>query len=70
VSPPSAATPLNEIIHTAAAKYRVEPALVQAVIQVESNFNPRAVSPKGAQGLMQLMPATLQRFGVADAFDP
>ena len=66
--PPSAA-PLQAMIHAAAAKYRVEPALVHAVIQVESNFNPRAMSPRGAQGLMQLMPATAQRFGVADGFD-
>ena len=44
--------------------------LVDSVIQVESNYNPFAVSPKGAQGLMQLMPATAQRFGVTDSFDP
>lgn len=61
---------LQPLIQAAAARHRVEPALVQAVIQVESNFNPRAVSPKGARGLMQLMPATAQRLGVADAFDP
>jgi soluble lytic murein transglycosylase-like protein len=70
VSATPAQEPLQTLIHAAATKHRVEPALVQAVIQVESNFNPRALSPKGAQGLMQLMPATAQRFGVADAFDP
>jgi hypothetical protein len=44
--------------------------LVKAVIQVESEFDPLAVSSKGAQGLMQLMPFTARRFGVADAFEP
>jgi len=44
--------------------------LVRAVIQVESAFNPRAISPRGAMGLMQLMPATAARFGVLDAFNP
>jgi soluble lytic murein transglycosylase-like protein len=48
----------------------MSPELVKAVIKVESNYNRRAVSPKGAQGLMQLMPATAKRFGVKDSFDP
>jgi soluble lytic murein transglycosylase-like protein len=61
---------LQPLIERAAARHGVAPALVRAVIQAESNYNPRAVSPKGAQGLMQLMPATAQRYGVTDAFDP
>jgi soluble lytic murein transglycosylase-like protein len=58
------------LIDEAAKNYDVNPLLVDSVIQVESNYNPLAVSPKGAQGLMQLMPATAQRFGVTDSFDP
>jgi len=58
------------LIERISAAHGVAPALVRAVIQTESNYNPRAVSPKGAQGLMQLMPATAQRYGVTDAFDP
>jgi soluble lytic murein transglycosylase-like protein len=53
-----------------AKKHRLDPALVHAVISVESGYNPRAVSPKGAMGLMQLMPATAERFGVKDPYDP
>ena len=58
------------LIDQAAKSFDVNPLLVDSVIQVESNYNPFAVSPKGAQGLMQLMPATAQRFGVTDSFDP
>jgi len=57
-------------INRAAQKYGVAPELVRAVIQAESSFNPQAVSPAGAQGLMQLMPATAQELGVDDPFDP
>lgn len=51
-------------------EHRVQPALVKAVIAAESNFDPNAVSVKGAQGLMQLMPGTSLRLGVEDAFEP
>ena len=53
-----------------ARRTNLRPDLVRAVIQVESGFNPRARSPKGAMGLMQLMPATARELGVRDAFDP
>jgi soluble lytic murein transglycosylase-like protein len=53
-----------------AAHYNVPPELIAAFIDVESRWNPRAVSNKGAVGLMQLMPATAERFGARDPFDP
>ena len=53
-----------------APQYDLDPALVLAVIQAESNFNPKAHSPKDARGLMQLIPATAARFGVEDVWDP
>jgi soluble lytic murein transglycosylase len=53
-----------------AAHYNVPPELIAAFIDVESRWNPRAVSNKGAMGLMQLMPATAERFGAHDPFDP
>ncbi|MGQ4583769.1 transglycosylase SLT domain-containing protein [Lysobacter sp. F60174L2] len=56
-------------IAAAAAKYGVEEAIVRAIIHAESAFNPNALSRVGAQGLMQLMPATARRFGVSNAFD-
>ncbi|MDQ3283967.1 MAG: lytic transglycosylase domain-containing protein [Acidobacteriota bacterium] len=60
----------DPIIERYAAKYNVDPTLVRAVIQVESNFNPACVSHKGARGLMQLMPETAKRFGVTNIHDP
>jgi hypothetical protein len=53
-----------------AAQYHVDPVFVRAVIQVESDFNPRCVSNKGARGLMQLMPETAKQYGVRNVFDP
>ena len=61
---------LIDIIHAAAARHGVDEKLITSVIAAESNFNPRAVSRKQAQGLMQLLPATSARFSVKDAFDP
>src|SRR5579872_6532637 len=63
-------TTLPDVVNTASGRYHLDPDLVNSVIHAESGFNPRAVSPKGAQGLMQLMPPTASRLGVADAFDP
>jgi len=57
-------------IDQAAGAATVSPALVRAVITVESGFNPQAVSSRGARGLMQLRPDTARHYGVADAFDP
>jgi len=59
-----------ELIHSIAAENGVDPALVKAIIRAESNFNRHAVSRKGAQGLMQLMPGTAGRYAVGNAFDP
>jgi len=61
---------LNEVILAASDTYRLDPDLVNSVIRAESGFNIRAVSPKGAQGLMQLMPQTATQLGVSNAFDP
>ena len=67
---PSSHAAFNEHIEAAAAWHGVPIPFVRAVIQTESQFDSRAVSSVGAQGLMQLMPATARRFGVADPFDP
>jgi hypothetical protein len=60
----------SEIIARYSSRYGVDPDLVHSMIATESAFNPNAVSPKGAQGLMQLMPATASRYGVRNPFDP
>jgi len=61
---------LEQIVHEAARRHSVDPALVKAVISTESGWNPTAISHKGAVGLMQLIPGTAQRFGVGNPFDP
>ncbi|HEX4784884.1 MAG TPA: lytic transglycosylase domain-containing protein [Candidatus Sulfotelmatobacter sp.] len=61
---------LNEVVTSASGRYRLDPDLVNSVIKAESGFNSHAVSPKGAQGLMQLMPGTASQLGVPNAFDP
>jgi soluble lytic murein transglycosylase-like protein len=73
-SPPSeratqTAVPYRDLIRAAAARHELAPELVESVIRVESNFKARAVSPKGARGLMQLMPATAAKLGVRNVFD-
>ena len=65
-----AGTPYADTVAAAAAANGVDPELVHAVIAAESNFDPHAVSPKGAQGLMQLMPATAAELGVGNVWDP
>jgi hypothetical protein len=74
-SPPPSANlisplPLDEVVNSASAAYHLDPDLVNSVIHAESGFNSHAVSPKGAQGLMQLMPGTANQLGVVNAFDP
>jgi soluble lytic murein transglycosylase-like protein len=64
------AAPFSDLIDEAAGHANVSPALLRAVIAVESAFDPKAVSRKGAQGLMQLLPATARRYGVHRPLDP
>jgi soluble lytic murein transglycosylase-like protein len=67
---PAPAGTYGGLILAAAREHHLDPALISAVIRVESNFSPRAVSPKGACGLMQLMPSTARKLGVTRPFDP
>ncbi len=68
--PPVADAEVTPLIETAAKQHRVEPKLIRGVIEQESAFHACAVSAKGAMGLMQLMPATVEQFKVDDVFDP
>jgi len=77
VSPsnPSLPTPaphvdLKDVVASASTTHLIDPDLIASVIHAESNFNPHAISPKGARGLMQLMPQTASRLGVNNSFDP
>ncbi|MBN9614523.1 MAG: hypothetical protein BGO25_10560 [Acidobacteriales bacterium 59-55] len=60
----------EQCVRRYASHYHIEPEVIASFIDVESNWNPRAVSPKGAMGLMQLMPETARRFGAFDPFNP
>jgi hypothetical protein len=61
---------LTQVVNDASGRYRLDPDLVNSVIKAESSFNAHAISPKGARGLMQLMPGTASQLGVPNAFDP
>jgi soluble lytic murein transglycosylase-like protein len=65
-----ASTAISQTVERIAVRHSLPPQLIHSVIKVESNYNPWAVSPKGAFGLMQLIPATARRFGVSNVFDP
>jgi soluble lytic murein transglycosylase-like protein len=67
---PAAGIPYAELIASMSEAHGVDPNLVRALIQVESGFSPRARSPKGAKGLMQLMPSTAREYKVRDPYDP
>lgn len=62
--------PYSEVIKAAASRHGLDPNLVHALIRAESNYQPRARSPRGARGLMQLMPETLRTYQVRNAYDP
>jgi soluble lytic murein transglycosylase-like protein len=64
------ASRFDDLIISQAKKFGLEPALLKAIVHIESSFNPEAISPRGAQGLMQLMPETAKRYGVSSRSDP
>ena len=66
----SADTGIDQLVQNAAAQHQLPAELIHSVMKVESNFNPYAISPKGALGLMQLIPETARRFGVSNVFNP
>jgi len=70
IGPHPAKGKVARMVRKLAPTYRLDPNLVLAVVEAESNFNPHALSPKNAQGLMQLIPSTAERFGVDDVWDP
>jgi hypothetical protein len=67
---PNTPVRLDQVVSDASGRHHIDPDLISSVIHAESDFNPRAVSPKGARGLMQLMPQTASQLGVHNAFDP
>lgn len=69
-TPASPAVDVSQVVSAAGDRYRLDPDLINSVIRAESGFKVHAVSPKGAQGLMQLMPGTASKLGVPNAFDP
>src|SRR5205807_1248105 len=70
LSATGASAGIDEAVERIAAQHSLPPQLLHSVIQVESNYDALAVSSKGAQGLMQLIPSTARRFGVSDTFNP
>ena len=68
--PARAPAHIGELVEQSARAHNIDPLLVDSVMQVESNYNPYAVSGKGAEGLMQLMPSTSRMLGVSNSFDP
>jgi soluble lytic murein transglycosylase-like protein len=70
VEPAAPPAGIDEAVVRIAAEHSLSPQLIHSVIKVESNYNPHAISSKGALGLMQLIPATARRFGVTDVFNP
>ena len=67
---PTPGNTIDDFVNAAGLKHGIDPDLIQSVIRAESGFNPKAVSRKGAKGLMQLMPATASKLGVANSHDP